>query len=53
MHNALKKNSLGEMLIEQINEVKSREPGLLVIHIPKTGYFHYKTKILKGKSLHE
>ena len=27
------------MLIEQIIEVESRVPGLLVVHIPKTGYF--------------
>ena len=33
------------MLIEQIIEVKSRVLGLLVAHIPKTGYFHDKTKI--------
>ena len=38
------------MLIEQIIEFESRVPGLLVVHIPKTGYFHDKTKILKGKS---
>ena len=33
------------MLIEQIIEVKSRVLGLLVVHIPKTGYFYDKTKI--------
>ena len=38
------------MLIEQIIEVESRGSGLLVVHIPKTGYFHDKTKIFKGKS---
>ena len=32
------------MLIEQIIEVESRVPGLLVVHNPKTGYFHDKTK---------
>ena len=37
------------MLIEQIIEVESRVPGLLVVHIPKTGYFHDKTKMFKGK----
>ena len=37
------------MLIEQIIEVESRLPGLLVVHIPKTGYFHDKTKISKAK----
>ena len=37
------------MLIEQIVEVESRVPGLLIAHIPKTGYFHDKTKIFKGK----
>ena len=41
------------MLIEQIIEVKSRVPGLLVVRIPKTGYFHDKTIIFKGKSLSE
>ena len=41
------------MLIEQIIEVQSRVPGLLVIHIPKSGYFHGKTKVFKGKSLSE
>ena len=38
------------MLIEQIIEVKWRVLGLLVVHIPKTAYFHDKTKIFKGKS---
>ena len=37
------------MLIEQIIEVESKAPGLLAVHIPKTGYFHDKTKIFKGK----
>ena len=37
------------MLIEQIIEVESRGSGLLVVHIPKTGYFHDKTNIFKGK----
>ena len=41
------------MLIEQIIEVQSRVPGLLVVHIPKSGYFHGKTKVFKGKSLSE
>ena len=41
------------MLIEQITEVESRVPGLLVVHIPKTGYFHDKIKIFEGKSLSE
>ena len=41
------------MLIEQIIEVESRVLGLLVVHIPKTDYFHDKTKILKGKSSSE
>ena len=41
------------MLIEHIIEVESRMPGLLVVHIPKTGYFHDKTKIFKGKSSSE
>ena len=41
------------MLIEQIIEVESRVPGLLVVHIPKTGYFHDKAKIFKGKSSSE
>ena len=39
------------MLIEQIIEFESRVPEPLVVHyIPKTGYFHDKTKIFKGKS---
>ena len=38
------------MLIEQIIEVESRVPGLLVVRIPKTGYFQDKTKIFKDKS---
>ena len=41
------------MLTEQIIEVESRVPGLLVVRIPKTGYFHDKTKIFKGKSSNE
>ena len=41
------------MLIEQIIEIESRVPGLLVVRIPKSGYFHDKTKIFKGKSLSE
>ena len=41
------------MLIEQIIELESRMLGLLVVHIPKTGYFHDKTKIFKGKSSSE
>ena len=41
------------MLIEQIIEVESRVSGLLVVHISKTGYFHDKTKIFKGKSSSE
>ena len=36
------------MLIEQIIEIESRVSGLLVVHIPKTRYFHDKTKILKA-----
>ena len=39
------------MLIEQIIEFESSVPGPLVVHIPKTGYFHDKTKIFKGKPL--
>ena len=41
------------MLIEQIIEFESRVPWTLVIrtYIPKTGYFHEKAKIFKGKSL--
>ena len=35
------------MLIEQIIEVESRVLGLQVVHIPKTGYFHNKTKSSK------
>ena len=41
------------MLVEQIIEFESSVPGPLVVHIqyiPKTGYFHDKTKIFKGKS---
>ena len=42
------------MLIEQIIEFESRVPGpLLVVYMAyfaKTGYFHDKTKIFKGKS---
>ena len=39
------------MHIEQIIEVEWRVPGLLVVlHIPKTGYFYDKIKIFKGKS---
>ena len=41
------------MLIEQIIEFESSVPGLLVVHISKTGYFHDKTKIFKGKSSNE
>ena len=41
------------MFIEQIIEVESRVPWLLVVHFPKTDYFHDKTKIFKGKSLSE
>ena len=41
------------MFIEQIIEVESRVPGLLVVHIPKTGYFHDQTKIFQGKSSSE
>ena len=37
------------MLIEQIIEVEQMVLGLLVVHIPKTGYFHNKRKIFKGK----
>ena len=43
-----KKLSLREMLIEQIIEVESRGSGLLVVHIPKTGYFHDKKKLSKA-----
>ena len=38
------------MLTKKIIEVESRVLGLQVVHNPKTGYFHDKTKILKGKS---
>ena len=39
------------MLIEQIIKFESRVHGPLVdTFIPKTGYFHDKTKIFKGKS---
>ena len=38
------------MLIEQIIEVESSVPELLVVHFPITGYFHDKTKIFKSKS---
>ena len=40
------------MLIEQIIEFESRVSGPLNVrtYIPKTGYFHDKTKIFKGKS---
>ena len=41
------------MLIEQIIEFESSVPGLLVVHIFKTDYFHNKTKIFKGKSSNE
>ena len=41
------------MLIEPIIEVESRVFGLQVVHITKTGYFHDKTKIFKGKSSSE
>ena len=36
------------MLIKQIIKVESRVPGLLVVHIPKTGYFHDKKKSSKA-----
>ena len=39
------------MLIEQTFDFESRVPGPLVVHIPKTSYFHDKTKIFLGKSL--
>ena len=39
--------------MEQIVEVESRVSGLLVVHIPKTDYFHDKTKFFKGKSSSE
>ena len=35
------------MRIEQIIEVESRVIGLLVEHIPKTGYFYDKIKIFE------
>ena len=38
------------MFIEQITKFESWVPGLLAVRIPKTGYFHDKTKIFKGKS---
>ena len=41
------------MLFEQIIELESKVPGLLVVQIPKTGYFHDKTKIFKDKSSSE
>ena len=41
------------MLIEQIIEFESNVPGLPVVQVPKTGYFHGKTKIFKGKSSSE
>ena len=41
------------MLIKQIIEVESRVPGLLVVHIPKTGYFYDKTKTFEDKSSSE
>ena len=40
-------------LIQQIIEFESREPGVLVVYIPKIGYFHDKTKIFKSKSSSE
>ena len=44
----LKKNYLGEMLIEQIIEFKLRGLGPLNrTCTPTTGYFHVKTKISK------
>ena len=39
------------MLIEQIIEFESRVPGPLFLYVPKTSYFHDKTKIFKGKPL--
>ena len=40
------------MLTKQIIEFESKVPGPLVrTYIPKTGCFHDKTKIFKGKSL--
>ena len=44
---------LREMLIEKIIEVESRVPGLLVVHIPKTGYFYDQRKIFKRRSSSE
>ena len=41
------------MLIEPIIEVESRVLGPLVVHIPKTSYFHDEIKIFKDKSLSE
>ena len=41
------------MLFEQIIELESKVPGLLVVQTPKTGYFHDKTKIFKDKSSSE
>ena len=41
------------MVIEQIIEVEWRVLGLLVVYIPKTGYFHDKTNIFKSKSSSE
>ena len=41
------------MLVEQIIGFESRVSGLLVVHIPKTSYFHDKTKIFEGKSSSE
>ena len=41
------------MLIEQIIEVESRVPGLLVVGISKTGYFLGKAKIFQSKSSSE
>ena len=46
--NAFEKNLAKGMLIEQIIEVESRVPGSLVVHIPKTGYFHDKKKSSKA-----
>ena len=45
----LKKNYLGEMLIEQIIEFKLRGLGPLdrILCSPTTGYFYVKTKIRK------
>ena len=41
------------MLSKQIIEVELIVPGLLLLHITKTSYFHDKGKIFKGKSLSE